>query len=117
MKLGGKARDVDSFVDQLKSEGQQVTNLTPTNNTSSTVAAKVTKQEHTEDVHLRLEDRLNIRIGRDGGLQSFELSGLLTLRISDEKFGRIKVQMANNDRRGIQLQVNIDLYLPPILKY
>lgn len=104
MKLGGKARDVDSFVDQLKSEGQQVTNLTPASNTSITVA-KVTKQENVEDVHLRLEDRLNIRIGRDGGLQSFELSGLLTLRISNESYGRIKVQMANNDIRGIQLQV------------
>ena len=30
LKLGGKSRDVDTFVDQLKSEGEKVANLTPT---------------------------------------------------------------------------------------
>lgn len=49
-------------------------------------------------------------MGRDGGLQSFELSGLLTLRIADEKYGKIKIMLENNDQRGIQLQThpNID---------
>lgn len=57
-----------------------------------------------------MEDKLNVRIGRDGGLQQFELSGLLTLRISDESMGRIKVQLDNKDTRGIQLQThpNVD---------
>lgn len=61
-------------------------------------------------IHLRVEDKLNIRIGRDGGLQQFELSGLLTLRVADDKFGRIKIFLTNNDQRGIQLQThpNID---------
>lgn len=59
---------------------------------------------------MRVEDKLNIRLGRDGGLQTFELSGLLTLRVADEKFGRIKIFLENNDQRGIQLQThpNID---------
>ncbi|KAG8224279.1 hypothetical protein J437_LFUL005085 [Ladona fulva] len=61
-------------------------------------------------VHLREEERLHLRIGRDGGLQSFELHGLVTLRISNEKFGRIRVQLENKDTRGIQLQThpNVD---------
>jgi hypothetical protein len=45
------------------------------------------------------------RVGRDGGLQNFELHGLVMLRISDEKSGRIRVQLENKDTRGIQLQV------------
>lgn len=51
-----------------------------------------------------------LRIGREGGLQSFELFGLLTLRISDEKYGRVKVQLTNNANKGIQLQThpNVD---------
>lgn len=59
---------------------------------------------------MKLEDKLVVRLGRDGGLQTFELSGLLTLRISDEKFGRIKVKLENADQRGIQLQThpNVD---------
>jgi coatomer subunit delta len=59
---------------------------------------------------LRVEDKLTVRLGRDGGLQAFELSGLLTLRIAEEKFGRVKIFLENNDQRGIQLQThpNID---------
>ena len=65
---------------------------------------------HFHSVHLRIEDKLTVRLGRDGGLQSFELSGLLTLRIADEKYGKIKIHLDNNDQRGIQLQThpNID---------
>ena len=29
LKLGGKTKDVDSFVDQLKSEGEKIASLTP----------------------------------------------------------------------------------------
>jgi hypothetical protein len=47
-----------------------------------------------------------LRVGRDGGLQNFELHGLVTLRISDEKLGCIRVQLENKDTRGIQLQVS-----------
>ncbi|KOX73974.1 Coatomer subunit delta [Melipona quadrifasciata] len=107
MKLGGKSRDVDSFVDQLKEEGENVV-TTPL----PTTGAKPTSLQiiNTEPVHLRQEERLNVRIGRDGGLQNFELLGLVTLHISDEKWGRIRVQLENRDSRGIQLQThpNVD---------
>lgn len=39
MKLGGKGRDVESFVDQLKSEGENVT--TPSANNISQPGTKV----------------------------------------------------------------------------
>lgn len=110
LKLGGKSKNVDSFVDQLKSEGEQVSNLTPAAISHTISKPKPVVDIHTEAVHLKMEDKLVIRMGRDGGLQSFELSGLLTLRISDETFGRIKIQVDNKDARGIQLQThpNVD---------
>uniref|UniRef100_U5EYD0 Coatomer subunit delta n=1 Tax=Corethrella appendiculata TaxID=1370023 RepID=U5EYD0_9DIPT len=114
LKLGSKSRDVDSFVDQLKSEGEKVAaNPTPAPVTSAGVVParpKIVSDVHMEEVHLRMEDKLVARLGRDGGLQQFELSGLLTLRISDEKYGQIKLQLENNDTRGIQLQThpNVD---------
>lgn len=49
LKLGGKSKDVDSFVDQLKSEGQNVTNLAPTSNTSSTPLARAKANVVTEE--------------------------------------------------------------------
>lgn len=45
LKLGGKSRDVDTFVDQLKSEGEKVTNLTATVPSSSSAAAARPKSD------------------------------------------------------------------------
>lgn len=56
-------------------------------------------------VHLRQEEKLVVRMGRDGGVQQLELLGLVTLHIGDEKWGRIRVQLENKDIRGVQLQV------------
>lgn len=111
MKLGGKSRDVDSFVDQLKNEGENVSALVSTTSTgAASVRPKIVSDVPTDEIHLRLEDKVTVRVGRDGGLQQFELSGLLTLRISNEKFGRIKIHLENNDNIGIQLQThpNVD---------
>ena len=49
-------------------------------------------------------------MGRDGGVQSFELAGLITLHIGNEQWGRIRVKLDNNDSRGVQLQThpNVD---------
>uniref|UniRef100_A0A0K8TP77 Coatomer subunit delta n=1 Tax=Tabanus bromius TaxID=304241 RepID=A0A0K8TP77_TABBR len=109
LKLGGKTKDVDSFVDQLKNEGERISTL-PSNASAAAVARSTVFDEPTESVHLKLEDKLLVRLGRDGRLNAFELSGLLTLRIFEEKFGRIKVKLENNDNRGIQLQThpNVD---------
>lgn len=57
-------------------------------------------------MHLRQEEKLIVRMNRDGGLQQFELHGLITLHIGNEKWGRIKVQMENQDSRGVQLQTH-----------
>lgn len=43
LKLGGKTKDVDSFVDQLKSEGEKVTNLAPTTINQSAPARAAAK--------------------------------------------------------------------------
>lgn len=61
-------------------------------------------------VHLRVEDKMNLRIGREGGLQLFELYGLLTLKVADEKYGKIRIQLENNVNKSIQLQThpNVD---------
>ena len=47
---------------------------------------------------------------RDGGLENMELLGMLTLRIIDEAFGRIKLQIKNPSNNLVQLQThpNID---------
>lgn len=56
-------------------------------------------------VHLRVEEKILLTCGRDGGLQNMEVLGMLTLRVADEKNGRIRLIINNNDNKGLQLQV------------
>ena len=61
-------------------------------------------------MHIKLEEKLNLTAGRDGGLESMELSGMLMLRISDENFGKVKLQLQTPSKSAIQIQPhpNID---------
>jgi coatomer subunit delta len=49
LKLGGKSRDVDTFVDQLKSEGEKVANLTPSVSASSAAANRPKRDVPTDE--------------------------------------------------------------------
>ncbi len=123
MKLGGKAKDVDSFVDQLVSEGEKVTEVAHAGGPASSggggggqskpASSKMPpamSAADTESVHAKMEEKINAVCSRDGGLESMELSGMLSLRISDEALGRVRLQLVNPGSRGVQLQThpNID---------
>ncbi|CAG5119399.1 unnamed protein product, partial [Candidula unifasciata] len=108
LKLGSKMKDVDVFVGQLQSEGQKVVD------SSKSISAAVNKSSapvaNQEKVHLVVEEKISLTAGRDGGLQNMEVHGMLRLRVNDEKAGRVKVHVTNNDTKGIQLQThpNVD---------
>jgi len=113
MKLGSKSKDVDSFVDQLKSEGQHVsseTTMSSVTGKKTAIAAAGQPQIKAESVHVKLEEKLTVVARRDGGLETMELIGQLTMRISDEAFGRIKLQLQEHTNPLVQLQThpNID---------
>lgn len=62
-------------------------------------------------VHLRVEEKITLTCGRDGGLQNMEVLGMVTLRVTDDKNGRIRLIINNNDSKGLQLQVGL-LHIP-----
>ncbi|XP_045599031.1 coatomer subunit delta [Procambarus clarkii] len=107
MKLGSKAKDVDSFVDQLKSEGERVVS---SSEPVSKMTPVKTPQVDVEPIHIVMAEDLIVRAGRDGGLQNMEVQGILKLRITDSEHGFVKVQVDNTDTRPIQLQThpNVD---------
>lgn len=55
-------------------------------------------------VHLKIEEKIILTAGRDGGLQNMEVHGITTLRVQDESCGMIRIQFENEDKRGIQMQ-------------
>jgi len=111
LKLGGRLKDTENFVDQLKSEGEHVnSNLLPSTAVTMSSNKLPPATISTESVQLRIEEKLNLSCGRDGGLQNMEVHGLMTLFITDEAYGRVRVQVENKDSRGIQIQThpNVD---------
>ncbi|KAI5615525.1 coatomer subunit delta, partial [Silurus asotus] len=109
LKLGARGKEVDDFVDKLKSEGENII-LAGTGKKPSEASKSLPAPANTESVHLRIEEKITLTCGRDGGLQNMEILGMITLRVSDEKSGRIRLFINNNDKRGIQLQThpNVD---------
>lgn len=107
MKLGSKGKDVDNFVDKLRSEGTDIV-------TSSGKRAPASKPSPTavptSGVHLKVDEKISLSAGRDGGLQHMEVRGILVLRISDAEYGQITIAVENNDNLGFQLQThpNVD---------
>ena len=68
MKLGGKSKDVDSFVDQLVSEGERVSTAPSSMNGGGMTKTSRAPQINTEAVHINIEEKLTVTAGRDGGL-------------------------------------------------
>jgi len=101
---------VDSFVDQLKSEGQEIiTQAKPTKQAGGSIAPANVTNIKMENVHIRVEEKISLVMSRDGGLQSFEVHGLMALRVMDANFTKVKLQIDNNDKKGAQLQTHPNL--------
>uniref|UniRef100_A0A8C5PLJ8 Coatomer subunit delta n=1 Tax=Leptobrachium leishanense TaxID=445787 RepID=A0A8C5PLJ8_9ANUR len=109
LKLGAKGKEVDNFVDKLKSEGETIVTQS-SGKRSSEVAKVLSPPVNTESVHLKIEEKITLTCSRDGGLQNMEVHGLVMLRVSDDKYGRIRVHIDNEDKKGVQLQThpNVD---------
>jgi hypothetical protein len=115
MKLGSKGKNVESFVDQLKSEGETVTNTVPVTSGAGGSTGK-TKTQSTSlseaekgDVYLKQEEKLTVRCGRNGGVENLEVHGMIMLRVKSEEYGRVLVAIDNKESRNIQLQTHPNL--------
>ena len=56
-------------------------------------------------VHIKLSERVSISSGRDSGLKSMEVLGMMTLKINEGGYGKINLSIANNEDRTVQFQV------------
>lgn len=98
MRLSNRNQEIDSFVDKVQLENVKI----------SAVGQKSSVPIH--EVKIKIEEKLSIVISREGSIQSFEVHGFVTLHIANEKNGRLRIKLANNDRNNLQLQThpNVD---------
>ncbi|XP_022648612.1 coatomer subunit delta-like [Varroa destructor] len=109
LKLGSKAKEWDQFANQLQQEGERVQSSVKAS-PSSKELIETCQQVKKEAVHLTCEEKIACQLLREGGLQSLEIHGMLTLRISDENCALVRIQMENKDPRQFQFNQhpNID---------
>lgn len=107
LKLGSKSRDVDVFVDQLRTEGEQVASVEQQSRGSSGAGSGAVVAETNAmpraaqgDVHVRIEEKLSVEAGRDGGLQSMELHGILHVKVNNEEKAACRLLVAQMDAAG-----------------
>jgi hypothetical protein len=114
MKLGAKNKDVDTFVDQLVNEGEVIKSDSGLADRNRPREAAVVPPSKVliENVHLKIEEKLNVSIMKDGGVESFQLQGMMTAKVFDERFNRVSIHL-KNALRGAQVQPhpNIDKQL------
>ena len=111
MKLGGKLKEFEGFVDQLMQEEGHVTRLDRCSMDRPSIAALDDVQHmKTESMQVKIEEKITLTAGKDGGLQFMELTGMLTLRIFDELFSKLKLQLQTPSNPAILIQPhpNID---------
>ena len=56
-------------------------------------------------IHVIVEEKIVLTAGRDGGLENMEVLGMVKLKIADDKYTRVRINVINNDTKGIQIQV------------
>ncbi|RKO87376.1 Mu homology domain-containing protein [Blyttiomyces helicus] len=108
MQLGRKQAD-SVMIETIKADEGIVEASTPL----SAGATSTTPAAQTESVHLTIEEKISVTANRDGGLQSMEVNGSMTLRTVDPNRAHLKVAMKVIEDPNVQFKThpNVDRQL------
>ena len=56
---------------------------------------------------VKVEEKINLTCGKDGGVQNLEVLGVLSVKIASEEEGKIRIAVRNGDNRNLQIQVRL----------
>jgi len=105
LKLGSKNVSDEAFVEKLRNEGQIVSDLKKVHITS-----KVAPEEslNREAVLVKLTEKLVATVSRNGGVESAEVLGSLSVNINEDKFNTSALRIGSNPdkEKGCQMQVH-----------
>ncbi|WOK97458.1 coatomer subunit delta-1-like [Canna indica] len=101
MKLG-KTQRTNQFLESLKAEGEVILeDVQP-----AAAAQSKASLPPTDPVTLTIEERLNVVIRRDGGLNNFDIQGTLSLQILNQEDGFLQFQIENQDVPGLSFKTH-----------
>lgn len=90
MALGKKSKQSDLF-EAVRGEAEAAPLLSAPTPVYEEEKVQPQRAIDTESIHVKLSETLTAKANRDGGIESMELKGDLTLLISDREQGKVKV--------------------------
>lgn len=116
MQLGKKSKTTDIYEKVRGDLGPEAEESSPlVASQASTPAAEKTSaldslSADREPVHITVAETISAKLTREGALKSFEVKGDLQLRISDQSFTKIKLDLTANPTHGAQFRThpNVD---------
>ncbi|CAL9048475.1 unnamed protein product [Musa banksii] len=100
MKLG-KTQRTNQFLESLKAEGEVILE-----DVQPIAAQSKPSLPPTDPITLTIEERLNVVIRRDGGLNNFDIQGTLSLQILNQEDGFVQFQIENQDVHGLSFKTH-----------
>ncbi|KAG2615268.1 coatomer subunit delta-1-like [Panicum virgatum] len=101
MKLG-KTQKTNQFLESLKAEGEVILeDVQP-----STVPSRSAALPPSDPVTVTIEEKLNVVVKRDGGINNFDVQGTLALQVLNDADGFIQLQIENQDIPGLSFKTH-----------
>lgn len=88
MKLG-KTQKTNQFLESLKAEGEVILEDAQ----PSAVSSRSSALPPSDPVTVTIEEKLNVVVKRDGGINSFDVQGTLALQVLNDADGFIQLQV------------------------
>nr|ACG35251.1 coatomer subunit delta [Zea mays] len=109
MKLG-KTQKTNQFLESLKAEGEVILeDVQP-----SAVSTRSSALPPSDPVTVTIEEKLNVVVKRDGGINNFDVQGTLALQVLNDTDGFIQLQIESQDIPGLSFKthpnINKDLF-------
>lgn len=101
MKLGSNKDNLPAFIEQQSKQSAPDSAAQQSKQLQSGSAVL-----NTENIHVKVDEKINLTCGKDGGVQNLEVLGVLSVNIASEDSARIRIGLRNGDQRALQLQTN-----------
>lgn len=117
MQLGKKSKTTDMFERvrgdlgaQAEESAPLVSNSQPITTTEKAPSARASTSTDREAIHATVDEQISAKLSRDGNLRSFNVKGILQLRISDSTMTKVKLDLVANPSHGAQFKThpNVD---------
>lgn len=106
----GKTKKTNDFLENLAKEGEVVELEVPAAKAGPAGVTTITANLSSEPVSLNIDEKLNVTLNKQGGLENLEVQGTMSLVVNNDDDAYIRIQVASGPNKAFQFKThpNID---------